>query len=47
MSKDYLSIIFTKLSNLQKIATEQIKTAPRSKLITFKARESQIANLNA
>jgi hypothetical protein len=27
--------------NQQKIATEQIKTATRSKLITFKTRESQ------
>jgi hypothetical protein len=29
------------LKNQQKIATEQIKTATRSKLITFKTRESQ------
>jgi hypothetical protein len=40
--------------NQQKIATEQIKTATRSKLITFKTRETQnkavkmkFANLNA
>jgi hypothetical protein len=45
MNKNDLCIIFEVMSqiqkNQQKIATEQIKTATRSKLIIFKTRETQ------